>query len=101
MKLRVYKSQVGNVDRFLRRAGYVFVRSRHTGKESYIRRLRSTDYPRFHIYLMEDGDDKIIFHLHLDQKKPSYKGSNAHNAEYEGKNVENEIKRLITLIRSL
>jgi len=50
-------------------------------------------YPRFHIYL-EQNEDNIVINLHLDQKKPSYKGAKAHNAEYDGIAVENEAERL-------
>ncbi|PIP19098.1 hypothetical protein COY23_00130 [bacterium (Candidatus Torokbacteria) CG_4_10_14_0_2_um_filter_35_8] len=49
------------------------------------------------MYVNYSGD-KIIFNLHLDQKKPSYVGAHKHNAEYEGEIVEAEIKRLKSLL---
>jgi hypothetical protein len=42
----------------------------------------------------ENLEDRIVFNLHLDQKKASYEGAPRHNAEYEGEAVENEIERL-------
>src|SRR3989338_10126679 len=41
-----------------------------------------------------------FLNLHLDQKKPSYAGAHAHNAEYEGELVEAEGKRLEGLIKN-
>ncbi|MFH1427077.1 MAG: hypothetical protein ABIG60_00925, partial [Patescibacteria group bacterium] len=78
-------------------AGYAYIQDRQTGKDSFVRRLGSNFYPRFHMYLEEEAD-KIIFNLHLDQKKPSYAGTHAHNAEYDGEVVEREIARLQELL---
>ncbi len=50
-------------------------------------------YPRFHIYLRE-GEGKIMVNLHLDHKKPIYKNSVAHSAEYDGEIVESEGQRI-------
>jgi hypothetical protein len=49
---------------------------------------------------VEEQGSKIVFNLHLDQKQPSYPGAHAHNAEYEGKVVEDEIGRLKDIINS-
>jgi hypothetical protein len=97
MKLVVDKQQFKyNPVQFLRRAGYSYQESR-TGQASFVRRLSSLPYPRFHLYVQED-EDKIIFNLHLDQKQPSYAGAHSHNAEYEGELVEAEINRLRQMI---
>jgi len=93
MKLTILKSQLNMTgEQFLRKAGYAYIHSRHTGKDSYVRRLGGHFYPRLHMYLKEQGE-KLIFDLHLDQKQPSYKGTHAHNAEYEGPVIEDEIER--------
>ncbi len=98
MKIILNKKKVDlNPVQFLRQAGYVYIQDRHTGKESYVRRLTGNYYPRLHMYF-EEKEDRIIFDLHLDQKKPSYKGTRMHNAEHEGAVVEDEIKRLKGLI---
>jgi len=101
MKLRLYKNQLSSpVEVFLtRKAGYAIIHNRHTGKDSFVRPFTVNNYPRLHMYVMEEEEDKIVMHLHLDQKEPSYKGVNAHNAEYEGPVVEEEVKRLIRLIK--
>lgn len=50
-------------------------------------------YPRFHIYLKE-GNEELQVNLHLDQKRPVYSQSHAHQAEYEGALVEQEAERI-------
>jgi len=98
MKLIIQKVQLNMTgEQFLRKAGYAYIHSRHTGKGSYVRRLGSGFYPRLHMYAQEQGE-KLIFDLHLDQKQPSYKGSHAHNAEYDGVVVEGEVARLRQMI---
>ena len=56
-------------------------------------------FPRFHLYLKTEGDDLIIS-LHLDQKRPIYKGVPAHSAEYEGKLVEEEAERIKKILQT-
>ena len=77
-----------NLTALMRRAGYYPKEG-----QSYVREIGTLKYPRFHIYL-EPSKDNVIINLHLDQKKPSYKGAKAHNAEYEGEVVEKEAQRL-------
>lgn len=70
------------------------------GKEfEFIRPLLGRDYPRFHLYVKEDKEsDTLWLSLHLDQKKPSYKGSSAHSGEYKGKLVEKEAERIKEIV---
>jgi len=77
----------------LRQAGYAYLMDRNTGQESYVRRLNRGFYPRFHLYL-EDQGNQAILNLHLDQKQASYEGAHAHNAEYDGDLVEQEMARI-------
>jgi len=98
MKLIVDKNQLNmNPEQFLRRAGYGYIRDCASGRDSFARRLGSGFYPRFHIYAEERGE-KVIFNLHLDQKRPSYKGARMHNAEYDSEMVIEEIDRLKRLL---
>lgn len=98
MKLIVEKDKLSMASgRFLRRAGYGYIRDRRSGQESYVRRLGVGFYPRLHIYFEEQGD-KVAFNLHLDQKQPSYAGAGAHNADYDGEVVAGEIERLKNFI---
>ncbi|MBI2624748.1 MAG: hypothetical protein HYW70_00165 [Candidatus Nealsonbacteria bacterium] len=62
-------------------------------RESYVKRLGQGDYPRFHAYIKQAGG-KLIINLHLDQKKPIYKGVSAHSGEYVGELVEKEAERI-------
>lgn len=103
MKLKVSKKQLGlTPEMWLRRAGYTFLPAGHGGQDSFARRLGRDFYPRFHIYFTlekaVDGEEMVIFNLHLDQKRPGYVGQRRHNAEYEGDVVENELLRLKNLI---
>ena len=60
---------------------------------SFVRPLSLAGYPRFHIYLKESKAD-YIFALHLDQKRPVYKGANAHSGEYSGQVIKEEAERI-------
>lgn len=83
-----------NIYNLLKKLGYYFVgRNQKESEIVFKRPLERNGYPRFHLYL-KINEDRVIFNLHLDQKKPSYKGSPAHSAEYEGEVVENEIERI-------
>ncbi len=89
-----------NQRNFMRRAGYAAFNDPNTGVISYTRRLSRDYYPRFHAYLSQDRDLKQFINLHLDQKKPSYAGSSAHNAEYDGEVLTQESNRLEGLIKN-
>lgn len=98
MKLIVGKNQINNApEDFLRQVGYAYIFDKHAGKGSFVRRLTRDHYPRLHMYLKSEKE-KVVFNLHLDQKKASYQGSNMHNAEYDGEVVETEIERLKNII---
>ena len=85
----------------MRQAGYGFIIDRHTGNETFVKRLSSGGhYPRFHVYIAED-EKKIKFSLHLDQKKTSYRGSHAHSAEYDTPIVKQEVERLKNVLRKI
>ena len=43
----------------------------------------------------------VIINLHLDQKRPRYQGTKAHNAEYDGEAIEQEIVRLKSLLKPI
>lgn len=83
----------------MRRAGYKLIHDKRTGKDSFVKSLQGRDYPRFHIYAENKGEE-IIFDLHLDITKPSYTGASAHNAEYDGETVKKERERLKTLAQT-
>jgi hypothetical protein len=89
-----------NVKSFLQRAGYSSSIHSKTGRINFSKRLTSDIYPHFHIYIEKNVEGRSYFSLHLDQKKVSYHGSKAHNAEYEGGIVEKEGDRLKQLINS-
>jgi len=89
-----------NPAQFMRRAGYGFIIDKKTGNETFVRNLGREHYPRFHMYVKED-EKKIKFSLHLDQKKTSYAGAHAHNAEYDTPIVKQEVERLKNMLRKI
>lgn len=94
MKFGVKRDKISMTpEQIIREAGYTFITDHRSGKESFVRQPGRNRYPRFHIYLKEKGDVSYV-DLHLDQKEASYPGAHAHNAEYEGDTVEEEINRI-------
>lgn len=90
-----------NIYNLMRKTGYFF-EGRELAKEELVfaRPLRS--YPRFHLFLrLKQETHEIIFDLHLDQKEPIYNGVAAHCAEYGGKVVEAEAKRIKQILGKL
>ena len=80
----------------LRRLGYRLEREER-GELAFAKIIgpSSSGYPRFHLYVKtHQSGGRIFFNLHLDQKKPIYKGATAHSGEYEGALVANEAKRI-------
>lgn len=80
----------------LRRAGFV-PWTEGAGESSFIRRLGVGPYPRFHLYARSDGAT-VELNVHLDQKRPSYRGTHAHSGEYDGPLVEGEVERIRGLL---
>jgi len=81
-----------NIYNLMRQAGYhPEAGDEKTGEPSFIRRLGTDDYPRFHAYVSRETSE---INLHLDQKKPSYEGATAHSGEYDGELVEKEAERI-------
>jgi hypothetical protein len=67
--------------------------------DSFIRRLGTGLYPRFHAYLKKD-QGRLMIELHLDQKKVSYEGQKAHSGEYDGELLIQEKIRIQQFIDS-
>ncbi len=74
------------------------IHDRQTQKNSYIRKITSYRYPRFHLYLKETGDE-IIFDLHLDQAAAVYENQKAHNADYDSQEVKSELARIYSVLK--
>jgi len=81
-----------NVYNLMRKAGYYF-QGKDEEKSELIFIRPPKGYPRFHLCLKIENDN-LIFNLHLDQKRPIYKGAPAHAGEYAGETVEKEAERI-------
>ena len=83
-----------NLPTALRRAGYKPEgQDERTEELSFIKSITGAQYPHFHIYC-KTNEDSASCNLHLDQKRPSYRGASAHSGEYNGELVESEAKRI-------
>jgi hypothetical protein len=83
-----------NVYNLVRKSGYRFQERDDKNSELiFVRPLNRSGYPRFHLYI-KNTEENLIFDLHLDQKKPIYRGAHAHSGEYEGEVVEKEVERI-------
>lgn len=81
----------------LNRLGYHEHFDQRSQQVSYIHRLRSLNYPRYHLYLEMRGQD-VRVNLHIDEKQASYEGQTRHSGEYDGVLVQNEIARIINYV---
>lgn len=92
MKFRIPNNLSQTPAIIARKAGYLQIKDSISDKISYVRKLTSQHYPRFHLYITEN-EKEVVFDLHLDQAKTRYKGQTAHNADYETEEVKQELTR--------
>lgn len=97
--MRITLKFSGNIYNLMRAFGYHPEGiDKKTGQMIFARRLGARNYPRLHVYIEQVSRGTTI-NLHLDQKKPIYKGASAHAAEYEGEVVEKEAERIKKIFR--
>jgi len=97
MKFIIKNNFRENIYTLARKIGYHFQDKEKERQElNFVRPPHG--YPRFHLYLKTKGEN-LIFNLHLDQKKPIYKGSPAHAGEYDGELVQKEAERIKQLLK--
>lgn len=89
-----------NLRQFLLRCGYASHYQPLVNRLSFVRRLGGGAYPRYHLYVEKNQAGQDYLSLHLDQKRPSYRGVRAHSGEYDGPVVEREGGRLYQLLQS-
>lgn len=85
----------------INRCGYATFRDPATRETSFVRRLGSYFYPRFHLYVQIVKDHEAQLSLHIDMKQPSYQPGRAHSGVYEGPGVAAEVERLQRSIATL
>lgn len=100
MKLAFEKTFRPNLLSLMRSCGYV-PEGVHNGQENFTRKLGSLPYPHFHIYIHEYNLTRLVFTIHLDQKKPSYRDNTAHSGEYESPLVMDEARRLTGILQNI
>ena len=70
--MKIYIDKAVNLYNLMRKCGYA------PFHDSYIKKLTTLNYPRFHLYAKET-EEQYILNLHLDQKKPTYGKETAHS----------------------
>jgi hypothetical protein len=93
MQIKITNKLNTNIRNAMRSCGYFENYDRQSQQTSYIRNLGRDFYPRFHIYVETKGD-LFLINLHIDQKKTSYEGQNAHSGEYDTEVVTKEGQRI-------
>ena len=96
MKFILEKELKENIYNLMRKLGYHF--QRQDNELVFYRPLSASNFPRFHLYIKKEGK-KLIFSIHLDQKKPVYKGVTFHSGEYNSKIVKEELERIEQALR--
>ncbi len=91
MIIKIFKNSQ-TLKNIMRSLGY-YENVNYKNELNYVRPLNSSGYPRFHVYPREAGDF-FELNLHLDAKKPSYRGTSAHSGEHDGDIVEREAERI-------
>ena len=96
MVIRIKKSGTINLQSAMRRMGYKPLGYTEKGELNAVRSLGG-DYPRFHAYIKEEGDE-YVFNIHLDQKRPIYGNETAHSGDYDGEVVRDEAAHIQSMI---
>jgi len=101
MEFTIENKSGENTTNLARKIGYFYLPQREERNErSFVRPMQRSGYPRFHLYLKMSSDGKgLIFSLHLDQKRPVYKGTTAHSGEYDSPLVKQEAERIKQQLR--
>ncbi|MBU1165104.1 hypothetical protein KKA15_06130 [Patescibacteria group bacterium] len=94
MNFEISSETTIDVRNFFRNCGYHIHDDRRAKQQSFVRRLSSNFYPRFHIYLKSETKDKIICSLHLDQKKVKLGKQIIHAGDYDNDLLKEEIQRI-------
>ncbi len=102
MEFSIPKNQIKeNIGVAMRSTGYhKIAKESQNSQLNFVKPLSRAGYPRFHIYLKENKAE-YIFSLHLDQKKPVYKGAKAHSGEYDSSVVAEEAQRIKSKLVSI
>lgn len=82
-----------NLPSRLRQAGYHLEKRISEQEFAFIKSFEGAGFPRWHLYAKEIPDGWEL-NLHLDQKRPIYRGTAAHGGEYDGPLVEKEAERI-------
>ena len=101
MQFNIKKAEKQNIYNLMRDCGYHFQRQdseRGATEYSFVR--PRIGFPRWHIYAKIDGNN-FVCNIHLDQKKPVYKGATAHSGDYDEPIVQKEIDRILQIINNL
>lgn len=96
MKFQIENKTKDSIYNLLRQARY------RPHADAYVRPLGSNFYPRFHLYVRDNTSSSIVdMSLHIDQRKPRYQGTTAHNADYDGDVLVEESNRIKNIFENV
>ncbi len=95
MKFTIEGPIKDNIYNLMRKAGYN-LQKKEEEEFSFLRPPRG--FPRFHLFLKWQGEN-LLCNLHLDQKRPVYKGAPAHSGEHNTEVIKEEIERIKNICR--
>ncbi|XOB40596.1 MAG: hypothetical protein ACKKMR_01110 [Candidatus Nealsonbacteria bacterium] len=100
MKFTIKPNKRDNITTLTRKIGYRYLGKSEREEIVLVRPLERGGYPRFHLFLTINPEtQELMFSLHLDQKRPVYKGAPAHAGDYEGGPVEREAERIKEILQ--
>ena len=98
MKFSITTKNRESVDVVLRGLGYRYLFGNEKAEMSFVKPLGENFYPRWHLYVKQydrsNNETRYDFSLHLDQKKPAYKGVTRHSGDYDSDIVNKEAERI-------
>jgi len=102
MKFKIKNKSGKHIAILMRQLGYRFLKETPDNELVFIKPLSFNSFPRFHIYLKKiDKNDEFLIKIHLDQKKPIYKGVTPHSGEYDCEIIKKEVKRIENFFKNV
>lgn len=98
MIIKFNKQFTQNPLNLMRKIGYRQWRDPRTKKESFIRHLGASYYPRFHAYPRYDQDDNFMIDLHFDWRRPMHKIGIKSTEGQESEVVQKEVARIKSIL---
>lgn len=101
MRFTIRRPKWQNIVTLMRRVGYIPWRNSRTGEKTFIRKLGTSFYPRFHLQAYFDKERNLVCDLHLDWRRPMHRPAIKSYESEESGVVKDEAERIKKLFISL